>query len=174
MKKILSTMLIVFCLFLSSGCIQNLGYGEPGKDGADGLPGESPDNATFIVEYITESGNLGPVGVMGNGPAATKYHHFTVNEGAVAVTVVCDGSNGTSGRGDIDMNVYGPKEPRKYKSSGSGGSYEMVELTQKDIEKRFGFGEYDIELIEYAGLALSYTLHIYIYFPENLTAPAEE
>ena len=132
-----------------------------------------PTEEQFRVEEEFATGQLA-FGTGGGSMSSRDLVNFVVSEGAVKAKVICDGSNGSAGLGDIDMNVYGANEgygeDARRKTSATGGSYEVVELDEKDIEKRFGYGEYTVELINFAGVNLDYDLYMYVYYPRNGTA----
>jgi hypothetical protein len=141
---------------------------DSGGGGEDGGGAKPEPAANFTVVENTASGTL-TVGTGGGSTSSTDLITFTVEEGAKRVKVICDGSNGSLGAGDIDMNVYGANEgygpDARKKTSATGGSYEVVEIDRTDIEKRFGYGEYTVELINFAGLFLTYDLYTYVYYP---------
>jgi hypothetical protein len=141
--------------------------GDDGKETGDG----EGTGINFTVERETASGTL-TFGAGGGATSSVDLVTFTVNEGARKVKVICDGDNGTLGAGDIDMNVYGANDgygpDARKMTSATGGSYEVVEMDRKDIEKRYGYGEYTVELICFAGLFLDYDLYMYVYYaPEG-------
>ncbi len=120
-------------------------------------------------EHFEDTGTLS-FGLAGMGDTASFA--FSVNEGAVEVVVVCDGSNGTFGGGDIDLEVWNPAGDR-HKSSAAPGSFEKVVLDNHDIKKRFGYGDYEARLICYSGAGLDYTLRCDVYYSGNATGEGE-
>lgn len=155
-------VIIAVAVFASSYSRDEDGKKRPWTPGEPN-PASEPDYGNATQVRFEDSGFL-LVGLGGVGDSAD--YEFPVDEGAIGVWVICNGS-GNGGLEDIDMEVTGAVGGKA--SSGNPGSHEEVFLDDQDITKRFGYGTYNAHLICYAGAALSYDLTVIVYYPPNAT-----
>lgn len=168
-KQIVSIIAAIFVAAAVAGVLARRAGAHQDERRPSDVPATGDEPSLEMVE-TTSSGTLA-IGTGGGSSSSTDLVEFTVEEGARKIKVICDGDNGTFGTGDIDMNVYGANDgygpDARHKTSATGGAFEVVEFDRKDIEKRYGYGTYTVEVINFAGFMLNYDLYMRVYYPAS-------